>query len=100
MPLQGLEPKTKDDLLKKVCQGQLSLKEMKEAAENVKRKRNMVKAFQKFTGEESWESLQKRFPQHATEEKLGQFKAIPLKRNKASPVSATCAYYGCYIEVY
>lgn len=60
MPLQGLEPKMKDDELKNICQGQLSLKQMKEAAKNVKRKRNVVKAFQKFTGEESCKSLQKR----------------------------------------
>ena len=89
MPLQGLEPNTKTDLLKKVCQGQLSLTEMKDAAESIKKKKKIVQAFQKYTGEDSWESLQKRFPQHATEEKLAQFRDEPLKRNKTSPVSAT-----------
>lgn len=43
--------------------------------------------FPKIHGEESWETLQKRFPHHATEEKLAQFQGVPIKRNKASLVS-------------
>lgn len=35
MLLQGLEQATKEDLLKKVIQGKLSLKEMREAAERL-----------------------------------------------------------------
>ena len=88
MPLQGLEQATKDDLLRKVVQRNLSLKEMRQAADNINKKKYVVAAFLKFTGEEDWESLQKRFPHHATEEKLAQFKGVPLKKNKASPVSA------------
>ena len=85
MPLQGLVQATKDDLLRKVTQGNLSLKELHQAAENIKKKKYVVAAFLKFTSEEDWESLQKRFPHHATEEKLAQFKGVPLKKNKASP---------------
>ena len=88
MPLQGLEQATKDDLLRRVVQRQLSLKELRKAAESIKKKKKIISAFLKYTGEENWESLQKRFPQHATEEKLAQFKGVPLRRNKASPVSA------------
>lgn len=60
---------------------------MRQAADNIKRKKALVSAFLEYTGEESWETLQKRFPHHATEEKLAQFKGVPIKRNKASPVS-------------
>ena len=87
MPLQGLEKESKEDLLRKVVQKKLSLKEMRQAANNIKRKKALVSAFLKYTGEESWETLQKRFPHHATEEKPAQFKGVPIKRNKASPVS-------------
>ena len=92
MPLQGLEQATKDDLLRKVVQRKLSLKELRQAADNIKKKKYVVAAFLKFTGEEDWESLQKRFPHHATEEKLAQFKGGPLKKNKASPVSVNTWY--------
>jgi len=87
MPLQGLENTTKRDLLEKVVKRQLSLKEMREAAENIKRKKNIIKAFAKFTGEESWETLQERFPRHATEEKIAQFKGVKVSRGKIAPVS-------------
>ena len=86
MPLQSLERESKEDLLRKVVQKKLSLMEMCQAVDNVKRKKALVSAFLKYTGEESWETLQKRFPHHATEEKL-QFKGVPIKRNKASLVS-------------
>ena len=89
MPLQGLEQASKEDLLQKVVQRKLSLKEMRQAADNIKKKKIVVSAFLKFTGEEDWESLQKRFPRHATEEKLAQFKGVPLKKNKDSPVSGS-----------
>ena len=52
MPLQGLEQATKDDLLRKVVQRKLSLKELREAADNIKKKKYVVAAFLKFTGEE------------------------------------------------
>ena len=87
MPLQGLEDQTKRDLLEKVVKRQLSLKEMREAAENIKQKRNLIKAFAKFTGEDSWETLQTRFPRHATEEKIAQFKGVKVSRGKIAPVS-------------
>lgn len=87
MPLQGLEDKTKRDLLEKVVKRQLSLKEMREAADNIKQKRNLTKAFAKFTGEDSWETLQARFPKHATEEKIAQFKGVKVSRGKIAPVS-------------
>lgn len=94
MPLQGLEQATtKDDLLRKVVQRKLSLKDLRQAADNIKKKKYLVAAFLEFTGEEDWESLQKRFPHHATEEKLAQFKGVPLKKNKASPVSAIILYF-------
>ena len=87
MPLQGLEKATKEDLLRKVLGKQLSLKELREAAENIKRKKTVARAFLRYTGEESWESLQRRFPHHATEEKLAQFKDVPMKRHKVPQVS-------------
>ena len=62
-----------------MIQGELSLKEMKEAAENVKNKKKVVLVFLKFTGERDWESLQKWFPHHATEQKLAEFKGLLLK---------------------
>lgn len=46
----------------------------------------------RYGWEENWESLQKRFPHHTTEEKLEQFKGVPEKRNKALPVSASIPY--------
>ena len=95
MPLQGLEQATKDDLLQKVVQRKLSLKDLRQAANNIKKKKNVVAAFLKFTGEESWESLQNRFPHHATEEKLAQFKSVPLKKNKASPINIIILYFVC-----
>ena len=92
MLLQGLELATEDDLLRKVVQRKLSLKELRQAANNIKNKIYVVAAFLKFTGEEDWESLQKRFPHHATEEKLAQFNGVPLKKNKASPTSVNTWY--------
>ena len=95
MPLQGLEDATKRDLLEKVVKRELSLKEMREAAENVKQKKNVIKAFQKFTGEDSWESLQSRFPHHATEEKIAQFNGMSVSRGKISPVSTHVLKWSC-----
>jgi len=87
MPLQGLEKDTKDDLLNKVLTKQYSLKEMKEAADKIKKKKIAVQAFLKFTGEEDWESLKRRFPHHATEEKMAQFREVSLRKGQTSPVS-------------
>lgn len=95
MLLQGLEQATKDGLLRKVVQRKLSLKYLRQAADNIKTKKYVFAAFLKFTGEEDWESLQKRFPHHATEEKLAQFKGVALTKNKASPVSAIRLYFVC-----
>ncbi len=97
MPLQGLEKETKEDLLRKVVRRELSLKEMRQAAESVKQKKNVVSAFLKYAGEGSWESLQRRFPLHTTEEKLAQFKNVPIKRNKASPVSTSILCNGLHV---
>lgn len=66
---------------------QLFLKEMREAAENIKQKRNLIKAFAKFMGEDSWQTLQARFPRRATEEKIAQFKGIKVSRGKIALVS-------------
>ena len=85
MPLQGLEKASKDDLLTKVLNKQYSLKEMKEAAERIKRKKNIVRAFLRFTAEEDWQSLQKRFPHHATEQKVAQFMDVPVARKGQIP---------------
>ena len=87
MPLQGLEDQTKRDLLEQVVKRQLFLKEMREAADNIKQKRNLIKAFAKFTGDDSWETLQARFPRHATVKKIAQFKAVKVSRGKIAPVS-------------
>ena len=87
MPLQGLEKDTKDDLLNKVLTKQYSLKEMKEAADKIKKKKVAVQAFLKFTGEEDWESVKRRFPHHATEEKMAQFREVCLRKGQTSPVS-------------
>lgn len=62
---------------------------MRQAADNIKRKKMIASAFLKYTGEENWESLQKRFANHATEEKLAQFKGVPLKKGKDSPISGS-----------
>ena len=87
MPLQGLEKETKDDLLTKVLNKQYSLKEMKEAADKIKKKKIAVQTFLKFTGEQDWESLKRRFPRHATEEKMAQFKEVCLHKEQTSRVS-------------
>lgn len=87
MSLQGLEKATKDDLLRKVLNKQYSLKEMKEAADGIKRKKNIVRSFLRFTAEEDWHSLQKSFPHHATEQKLNQFKDVPIRKGQIPPVS-------------
>ena len=86
MPLQGLEDETKLDLLDKMVKRQLSLKEMREAAESIKHKKKIVKAFGKFTGEGSWQELQARFPKHATEVKIAQFKGVKFTRGKLAKV--------------
>lgn len=79
MPIQGIEKTTKDDLLTKVLNKQYLL-EMEEAAERIKREKNIVRAFLRFTAEEDWQSLQKRFPDHATEQKVAQFMDVPVAR--------------------
>jgi uncharacterized protein YlxP (DUF503 family) len=48
--------------------------EMQQAFRNIKSKRAVIKAFLHYVNEESVETLQQRFPLHATEEKLAQFK--------------------------
>lgn len=87
MPIQGLEKAPKDDLLTKVLNKQYSLKEMREAAEGIKRKKNIVRAFLRFNAQEDWQSLQKRFPHHPTEQKLAQFKDVPIRKGQIPPVS-------------
>lgn len=85
MPIQGIEKTTKDDLLTKVLNKQYSL-EMEEAAERIKREKNIVRAFLRFTAEEDWQSLQKRFPHHATEQKVAQFMDVPVARKGKIPL--------------
>jgi len=77
---------TKDNLLTKVLTKQYSLEEMKEVADKIKKK-IAVQAVLKFTGEEDWESLKRRFPHHATEEKMAQFREVCLGKGQTSPVS-------------
>ena len=48
MPIQGLEKAPKDDLLTKVLNKQYSLKEMREAAEGIKRKKNIVREYRYY----------------------------------------------------
>lgn len=62
---------------------------MRQAADNIKRKKMVASAFLKYTGEENWESLQIRFPNHVTEEKLAGFKGVPVKKGKDSPASGS-----------
>lgn len=62
MPLQGLEPNTNTDLLKKVCQGQLSLTEMKDAAESIKKKKKLFKLFRSIQGRIAGNLYKRGFP--------------------------------------
>ena len=89
MLLQGLLNDSKLDLLRRVERKELSLAEMMMAAKNIKRKQAIIKAFLNYVGEDSLERLQKRFPLHATEEKLAQFKDVKLQRGSAPLV---CLY--------
>ena len=89
MPLQGLLNDSKLDLLRRVERKELSLAEMMMAAKNIKRKQAIIKAFLNYVGEDSLKRLQKRFPLHATEEKLAQFKDVKLQRGSAPLV---CLY--------
>lgn len=65
MALQASETESKNDLLSKVLGKQLSLKELKEAMDNIKRKkmcyRHSLSLLAKRVG-----SLLMRYPQHAT----------------------------------
>ena len=60
---------------------------MKEAVDRIKRNNNIVRAFLQFTAEEDCQALQKRYPHHATEQKLAQFKDVPIGKGEIPPVS-------------
>ena len=78
MPLEGLTEDTKVKLLRKLVNKQLSVKELQESAVSIKIKKGVADAFMTYTGCENWEDLQRRFPKHATGEKLSQFKNLKI----------------------
>ncbi|KAK3724037.1 hypothetical protein QZH41_020314 [Actinostola sp. cb2023] len=80
MPLQGLAEDSKIKLLSAVLNKELSIEEMAQSSKHIKAKKNIAMAFIKYVQEDSLEALQKRFPLHATEEKLNQFKHLRLRK--------------------
>jgi len=87
MPLQGLAEDSKIKLLSAVLNKELSIEEMAQSSKHIKAKKNIAMAFIKYVQEDSLEALQKRFPLHATEEKLNQFKHLRLRKGVLPLVS-------------
>lgn len=87
MPLQGLSDESKLELLGQVERREIDLKEMNKAARNIKAKKAVTKAFLQYVGEETVDALQRRFPFHATEEQLSQFKDVKIRRGALPLVS-------------
>ncbi|KXJ07828.1 hypothetical protein AC249_AIPGENE13527 [Exaiptasia diaphana] len=81
MPLQGLANETKKEVLKQVIRRELSLKELQQKCQRIKKKQLVVNAFLKHAGETSYDELHTRFPLHATEEKLAQFSSSQITKN-------------------
>ena len=79
MPLQGLDEPSKVRLLEQLTSKAISLDEFKRMAESIKKKKKVALAFMRYSGSSSWSELQRRFPRHATEEKLAQFTTLKLK---------------------
>ncbi|XP_028516386.1 uncharacterized protein LOC114575537, partial [Exaiptasia diaphana] len=85
MPLQGLDQQSKLNLLGQLVEKKISLKTFVGMAASIKNKKKIAEAFMQYSGTQSWEELQRRFPRHATEEKLSQFSKLKIK-GKAIPM--------------
>lgn len=83
--MQGLN-ESKVLLLTRLVSKEITIKEFQESAVSIKRKQKLVAAFMTYTGAESWDELQRRFPKYATEEKLSQFRDLPFKKGKGLPL--------------
>lgn len=79
MQLQGLDKETKVELLTQLTTKEISLAEFQEKAQSIKTKKRVAEEFMRYTGSASWQELRRRFPKHATEEKLAPFSRIKLK---------------------
>ena len=89
MPLQGLEDDTKELVLRRLVQGEYTIRELQNTCVSIKRKKRIQQAFCQYVGESSWENVVRRFPNHATESKLASFSNIPLPRGSIPDVSLT-----------
>ena len=99
MPLQGLSLKYKLELLQKVANEEMSLKELQDKASNLKHKLAVVDAFLQFTGEASWEELREKYPHHTTESQIAQFKHLRIKRKTIPEVNMVYRFPSLCIAV-
>ena len=90
-PIRSLAQEHQCTLLQRVVELELSLSELQSEANNLKQQLALKKAFVKLTNVESWEEAQEKFPHFATQEQLGRFIHIDLKKTfrRVSLTSAT-----------
>lgn len=79
-PIRSLAQEHQCTLLQRVVELELSLSELQSEANNLKQQLALKKAFVKLTNVESWEEAQEKFPHFATQEQLGRFIHIDLKK--------------------
>lgn len=87
MPLQGLHEPSKLRLFEQLTSKAITLEEFKRMAASIKKKKKVAEAFMRYSGSGSWSELQRRFPKHATEEKLAQFTTLKLKGKEIPQVN-------------
>ena len=82
-PIRCLEPREQSYLLLKCKMKEISLKELKKEASNLKQIAALKKSFVKLTNSGSWEDAATKFPLHACEHELKKF--IALDPSKGTP---------------
>lgn len=89
-PIRCLESSDQCMLLEKCISGHLSLKEMKNEAENVKKMYLLKKTFVKLTNTRSWEDAIGKFPHCACEIQLKRFISLDISKDIPKPFLDFC----------
>ena len=91
-PIRCLELNDQCSLLERCRNGCLSLKEMKNAAENFKKMYALKKAFVKLTNAKNWEDAIANHPRYASESQLKKFSTLDISKGIPQPFMDFCKH--------
>lgn len=95
-PIRCLELNDQCSLLERCKNGSISLKEMKNEAENFKKMYTLKKAFVKLTNAKNWEDAFTHHPRYATESQLKKFITLDVSKGIPQPFVDFCKHAKSY----